>query len=246
MRLKDKVAIVTGAAQGIGRAIAILLAKNGAHITISDVNMEAATKMAEEIESLGRRAVAIKTDVGNFLESEEMVKETVKILGKVDILVNNAGITRDSLALRMKEDDWDKVIEVNLKGTFNCTRAAIKHMMKQRCGKIVNIASVTGEMGNAGQANYSASKAGVIGLTKTIAREVAPRGITVNAVAPGFIDTDMTRSLPEKTKEEFMRQIPLGRYGTPEEVALAVYFLSSPASDYITGQVINVNGGIYM
>ncbi len=246
MELKDKVAIVTGAAQGIGRAIAILLAKNGAHITISDVNMEAATKMAEEIESLGRRAVAIKTDVGNFLESEEMVKETVKILGKVDILVNNAGITRDSLALRMKEDDWDKVIEVNLKGTFNCTRAAIKHMMKQRCGKIVNIASVTGEMGNAGQANYSASKAGVIGLTKTIAREVAPRGITVNAVAPGFIDTDMTRSLPEKTKEEFMRQIPLGRYGTPEEVALAVYFLSSPASDYITGQVINVNGGIYM
>jgi 3-oxoacyl-[acyl-carrier protein] reductase len=246
MELSGKVALITGAAQGIGKSIALTLAKSGADIAVSDVNMEKAEETAKEIEGLGRRAIALKGNVASVTDAEKMVEETVAGLGKVDILVNNAGITRDGLMLRMKEEDWDLVIDVNLKGVFNCTKAAVKHMAKQRSGRIVNIASIVGEMGNAGQANYSASKGGVIALTKTVAREFASRNVNVNAVAPGFIKTAMTDALPDAAREALTKQIPLERLGTPEDVANAVLFLVSDASNYITGQIINVNGGMYM
>ena len=246
MKLTGKVALVTGAAQGIGRAIALLLARNGADIVVSDINLEKAEETAKEITAIGPKATAVKVDVSNLSDVERMVEAIIEKLAKIDILVNNAGITRDKLILRMTEDDWDAVLGVNLKGTFNCTKTVIRHMAKQRSGKIVNIASVVGEMGNAGQANYSASKAGVIGLTKTIAREYAQRGINVNAIAPGYIETPMTDALPEKAKEELKRLIPMERLGKPEDVAEAVLFLVCEESSYITGQVLNVNGGIYM
>ena len=239
-------ALVTGAAQGIGKAIALLLARNGAELVVSDINLEKAEETAKEIRAIGPKAMAVKVDVANWSDVERMVTGILEKLAKIDILVNNAGITRDKLILRMTEEDWDAVLGVNLKGTFNCTKAVVRHMAKQRSGKIVNIASVVGEMGNAGQANYSASKAGVIGLTKTIAREYAQRGINVNAIAPGYIETPMTEALPEKAKEELRKLIPMERLGKPEDVAEAVLFLVSEESSYMTGQVLNVNGGIYM
>jgi len=246
MILKDKVALITGAAQGIGKAIALKLADSGADVVIVDMNLEKAQATAKEIEGRGRRAVALKANVANLQETEAMINETVAKLGAIHILVNNAGITRDALILRMKEEDWDAVISVNLKGVFNCTKAAVKHMVKQRYGRIINIASIVGEMGNAGQANYSASKAGVIALAKTVAREFASRNITCNAIAPGFIETAMTQALSEKVREELAKQIPMARLGTPEDVAEGVLFLVSDSSNYITGQVLNINGGMYM
>ena len=246
MKLKGKIALVTGAAQGIGKAVALLLARHGADIVVSDINLEKAEETAKEIESTGVNAMAVKVDVASLSDVERTVAAILEKFGKIDILVNNAGITRDKLILRMTEEDWDLVLKVNLKGTFNCTKAVVKHMAKQRSGKIVSIASVVGEMGNAGQVNYSASKAGVIGLTKTIAREFAQRGINVNAIAPGYIETPMTEVLPEKVKEELKRLIPMERLGKPEDVAEAVLFLVSEESNYITGHVLKVNGGIYM
>jgi 3-oxoacyl-[acyl-carrier protein] reductase len=246
LELAGKVALVTGAAQGIGKAIAMLLARNGADVVVSDINLEKAQETANEIQGMGRRSLAIKVNVADLKDVERMVETTVEQFGRIDILVNNAGITRDRLILRMTEEDWDAVLDVNLKGTFNCTKAAIRYMSKQKSGKIVSIASVTGEMGNPGQANYGASKAGVIGFTKTIAREFAGRGINVNAIAPGYIQTPMTDAVPEKAKEELKRMIPMERLGKPEDVAQAVLFLVSENSSYITGQVLNVNGGIYM
>ncbi len=246
LKLKGRVALITGAAQGIGKSVALLLAQNGADIVVSDINLEKAEETAKEIESIGSKAIAIKVDVANLKDVERMVESILEKFGKIDILVNNAGITRDKLILRMTEEDWDAVLNVNLKGTFNCTKTVVRHMAKQRSGKIVSIASVVGEMGNAGQVNYAASKAGVIGLTKTIAREFAQRRINVNAIAPGYIETPMTEVLPEKVKEELKRLIPMERLGKPEDVAEAVLFLVSEESNYITGHVLNVNGGIYM
>jgi 3-oxoacyl-[acyl-carrier protein] reductase len=246
LKLAGKVALVTGAAQGIGKAVALLLARNGADIVVSDINLEKAEETAKEVQALGRKALATKVDVATLGDVEKMVEAILAQFGKVDILVNNAGIARDKLILRMTEEDWDAVLNINLKGTFNCTKAVVRHMSKQRSGKIVNIASVVGEMGNAGQGNYAASKAGVIGFTKTIAREFAQRGINVNAIAPGYIETPMTDALPDKAKEELKRLIPMDRLGNPEDVAEAVLFLVSEASSYITGHVLNVNGGIYM
>ncbi|MBM4338543.1 MAG: 3-oxoacyl-[acyl-carrier-protein] reductase [Deltaproteobacteria bacterium] len=246
MELLGKVALVTGGAQGIGKAIALLLAKNGADVAISDINLEKAQETANEIQGMGQRSLALKANVADLKEVEQMVEAIVQQLGRIDILVNNAGITRDRLILRMTEEDWDAVLNVNLKGTFNCTKAAIRYMSKQKSGKVVSIASVTGEMGNAGQANYGASKAGVIGFTKTIAREFAARGINVNAIAPGYIQTAMTDAVPDKAKEMLKQMIPMERLGQPEDVAEAVLFLVTERSSYITGQVLNVNGGIYM
>ncbi|MGA2192382.1 MAG: 3-oxoacyl-[acyl-carrier-protein] reductase [Nitrospirota bacterium] len=246
MVLKGKTALVTGGAQGIGKAIAVKLAKAGADIAISDINIEKAKETALELSSLGVKAIATGGNVADSQSAAAMVDEALASLGKLDILVNNAGITRDNLIMRMKDEDWDLVLDVNLKGSFNCAKAALRHMSKARYGRIINIASVVGAMGNAGQANYVASKAGLIGLTKTIAREYSSRNITANAVAPGFIDTAMTEALPEKVREELMKQIPLGRLGTPDDVAGAVKFLASDAASYITGQVIHVNGGMFM
>jgi 3-oxoacyl-[acyl-carrier protein] reductase len=244
--LTGKVAMVTGAAQGIGKAVALLLARNGADTIVADINLEKAEGTAKEIQALGRKALAVKVDVGSFDDVIRVVQTVLEEFSQIDILVNNAGINRDKLILRMTEEDWDAVLTINLKGTFNCTKAVVRHMSKQRSGKIVNIASVVGEMGNAGQANYAASKAGVIGFTKTVAREFAQRGINVNAIAPGYIETPMTDVLAEKVKEQLRRLIPMERLGKPEDVAEAVLFLVSEASSYITGQVLNVNGGIYM
>lgn len=246
MSLTGKVAVVTGAAQGIGKAIALTLAQDGADIVVSDINLEKAKETAKEIEALERKALAIQTNVAKGDDVETLAKTTLETFNKVDIIVNNAGITRDNLLMRMKDEEWDQVLEVNLKGTFYCTRAFLRSMLKQKSGRIVNITSVVGAMGNAGQANYSASKAGVIGFTKTIAREVASRSITVNAVAPGFIDTDMTKGLPEEVRKNLLNQIPLGRLGTPQDIAEAVRFLVSEEAAYITGQIIHVNGGMLM
>lgn len=246
MQLKDKVALVTGAAQGIGKSIAVTLAKAGANIVVSDINLELATQTAQEIESLGVKTLAIKTNVADLSDVEKSVAEIVKTLGRIDILVNNAGITKDNLLIRMKKEDWDAVIGVNLSGVFNCTKAVAALMMKQRSGKIISIASIVGQMGNFGQANYAATKAGVIGFTKSVAKELASRGVTANAVAPGFIQTAMTDKIPDDIKKKMLEQIPLGKLGQPEDVAQAVLFLASPAADYITGQVIAVNGGMYM
>jgi len=246
LKLAGKVALVTGAAQGIGKAIALLLAQNGADVVVSDINVEKANDTAREVKALGRKSVAMKVDVAKLDDVERMVEAILAQFGQIDILVNNAGIARDKLILRMTEEDWDAVLNINLKGTFNCTKAVVRHMSKQRSGKIVNIASVVGEMGNPGQGNYAASKAGVIGFTKTIAREFAQRGINVNAIAPGYIETPMTDALPDKVKDELKRMIPMDRLGKPEDVAEAVLFLVSESANYITGQVLNVNGGIYM
>ena len=246
MDLKGKTAIVTGAAQGIGKVIALGLAKNGADIAVSDINEDSLSSAVKEIEALGRKAIAVKMDVSSLKDCEAMVKKTIDAFGKVDILINNAGITRDTVLLRMKEEQWDQVIQVNLKGTFNCTKAVIRSMFKQKSGKIINISSVTGAMGNAGQANYSASKAAVMGFTKSIAREYAHCGITVNAVAPGFIKTAMTDAIPEKDRDAMISIIPAKRLGLPEDVADTVCFLASDMANYITGQVIHINGGMYM
>ncbi|MCK4738993.1 MAG: 3-oxoacyl-[acyl-carrier-protein] reductase [Deltaproteobacteria bacterium] len=246
MKLRDKVALVTGAAQGIGKEVALLLANEGANLAIIDVNLDSANETVKEIEALGRKAIALKVDVRSSDEATSMVKDTVEALGSLDILVNNAGITRDKLLLRMSDEDWDMVMDVNLKGAFNCLRAAVKVMSKARSGNIINIASIVGLMGNAGQANYSASKAGLIGLTKTTAREFAARGIRCNAVAPGFIDTAMTQAMPDNAREALISQIPSKRLGTSEDVAKGVLFLASEDSSYITGQVLSINGGMYM
>jgi 3-oxoacyl-[acyl-carrier protein] reductase len=246
LKLAGKVALVTGAAQGIGKAVALLLARNGADIVVSDINLEKAEETAKEVQVLGRKALAIKVDVAKSNDVDKMVQAILAQFGHIDILINNAGIARDKLILRMTEEDWDVVLNINLKGTFNCTKAVVRHMSKQKSGKIVNIASVVGEMGNAGQGNYAASKAGVIGFTKTIAREFAQRGINVNVIAPGYIETPMTEALPDKVKEDLKRLIPMDRLGKPEDVAEAVLFLVSESANYITGQVLNVNGGIYM
>jgi 3-oxoacyl-[acyl-carrier protein] reductase len=246
MEFKGQVALVTGSARGIGRAIAEALAGKGVDVVIADLNLDEALKTSSEIAGFGVRSVAVRLDVS---KSEEVIKvfgDIQKNFGRLDILVNNAGITRDGLLLRMKEEDWDSVININLKGAFLCSREAVKLMAKQRYGRIVNIASVVAFMGNPGQVNYSASKAGIVGLTKTIAKEYASRGITANAVAPGFIMTAMTDALSDDVKEEMRKAIPMGRFGTVEDVAKAVIFLSSPESGYITGQVIHVNGGMYM
>ena len=246
MSLSGKTALVTGAAQGIGRDIALGLAADGAEVAICDVNLEAAQKTAADIEAKGRKSLALKANVASSADVTAMVDQVVEKFGRIDILVNNAGITRDGLILRMKDEDWDLVLSINLKGAFLCTKSALKYMSKQRSGTIINIASIVGAMGNAGQANYVASKAGLIGLTKTIAREYSNRNVTANAVAPGFIDTAMTQALSEQVRTDLAKQIPLGRLGSSEDVANAVRFLASPAAAYITGQVIHVNGGMYM
>ena len=245
--LTGKVALVTGASRGIGRAIALKLSDAGAKVAINFAgNVEKAEEVKAEIESRGGAAMLVQGKVDNFEVVTEIVKKVVENWGTVDILVNNAGITRDDLLLKMSESEFDEVIATNLKGVFNCTKAVTKLMMKQRSGKIVNMTSVVGLIGNAGQANYAASKAGVIGFTKSAAKELAARGITVNAIAPGFIATDMTAKLPDKIKEESLKQIPLGKYGTPEDVANLAAFLVSEQAAYITGQVINVDGGMVM
>lgn len=247
MQLKGKTAIVTGGARGIGRAIAFKLAEAGANIVINYTSSsKAAEDVVEEIKNLGVSALALKADVSKNDEIENLVKEVLNQYGSIDILVNNAGITRDNLLIRMSEQEFQDVIDINLKGAFICTKHVSKVMIKQRTGKIINIASVVGVMGNAGQSNYAASKAGLIGFTKSIAKELAKRGINVNAVAPGYIETDMTASLPEKVREEFMINIPLSRAGKPQDVANAVLFLASEYSEYITGQVINIDGGMVM
>ncbi|MDD5255539.1 MAG: 3-oxoacyl-[acyl-carrier-protein] reductase [Candidatus Omnitrophica bacterium] len=246
MRLQNKVAMVTGAAQGIGREIALAYAREGADIAVCDVNLEKAEQTCKDIEALGRKAIALQLDVTDLAKVEEGLNKILDKLGKVDILVNNAGITRDGLLLRMQEADWDLVLKVNLKGTFNCTKAASKVMIKQRSGKIVNIASIIGIIGNPGQANYSASKAGVIALTKTTAKELASRNINVNAVAPGFIQTDMTAKLSEEIQQKMLAVIPLSRFGSAADVASVCVFLASEEAGYITGQTIVVDGGMVM
>ena len=246
MGLDGKVALVTGGAQGIGRVISEELAGQGAHVILGDVNLEGAEKTAAELKQTGAKASAVRIDVSSSSDVQSAFDSIIKEYKPVDIVVNNAGITRDGLLVRMKEADWDLVMNINLKGSFLCSQQAAKQMMKQKSGAIVNISSIVGVMGNGGQANYSASKAGVIGLTKTLAREVASRGIRVNAVAPGFIDTEMTRVLAEPVKQELIKGIPMAKLGMPEDVARCVAFLVSDRSSYITGQVINVNGGMLM
>jgi 3-oxoacyl-[acyl-carrier protein] reductase len=247
MRDTNRIALVTGAARGIGRAIALELAQPGLTIYLNDVVIgEEAATTQKEVEARGASARLVEFDVAEAASVNLGLDYILKDSGRIDILVNNAGITRDNLIVRMKEMEWDTVLGINLKGAFNCIRAVSKPMIKQRGGRIINISSVVGVMGNAGQANYVASKAGLIGLTKTVARELASRNITVNAVAPGFIQTEMTEALPETTRELMMAQIPLGRFGTAAEVAQSVAFLASDAAAYITGQVIHVNGGMLM
>ncbi len=246
MSLQGKTAIVTGAAQGIGRAIAECLAQAGADIAVADLDPGRSLETIAAVEKLGRKALNLKANVADGNDAKAMVEQVVKAWGKIDILVNNAGITRDGLLLRMKEEDWNLVLQINLNGTFHCTKAVLQPMTKQRYGRIVNIASIVGVIGNAGQANYAASKAAVIGFTKTVGREYASRNVTVNAVAPGFIDTAMTHGLPPDVKDTLLKQIPLGRLGTSGDVAAAVRFLVSEEAAYITGHVLHVNGGMLM
>ena len=244
MRLKDRVALVTGAAQGIGRAIALTLAQEGADIAVADINGLKAGAVAEEVEGLGRRAVALEGSVSEAAQVETMVSKALESLGRVDILVNNAGITRDTLLLRMDEEAWDAVMDINLKGAFLCTKAVLREMVRQRWGRIISLSSVVALVGNPGQANYAASKAGLIGFTKSVAREVASRNITVNAIAPGFVSTDMTARLSEELQEQVRGRIAMGRFGTPEDVAHLIAFLASEEASYITGQVIGIDGGL--
>lgn len=249
MRLENKVALVTGASRGIGAGIARKLAAEGADIVINyvgEANLADAQALQRELETLGRRVVLIDANVADFNAAAAMVDEAVAKLGRIDILVNNAGINRDTLLLRMKEEDWDAVLAVDLKGVFNVTKAAVKYMMKQRYGRIISISSVVGVAGNAGQVNYAAAKAGVIGLTKSVAKEVASRNITANAIAPGFIRTPMTAKMPEAAVEAALKTIPLGRMGEAEDIAKAVVFLASEDADYITGQILHVDGGMLM
>ncbi len=246
MRFENKLAFITGAAQGIGRDIALKFAAEGADIVVGDINLQKATQTQTEIEALGRQALALELDVTNYEKVNEALNKILDKFKKVDILVNNAGITKDNLMLRMGDADWDAVLNVNLKGTFNCTKAVSRVMMKQRYGKIVNIASIIGIIGNPGQANYSASKAGIIALTKTTAKEFASRNININAVAPGFIQTEMTAKLPEELKAKMLSAIPLGKFGSPLDVANACAFLASEDASYITGQTIIVDGGMVM
>lgn len=249
MRLENKVALVTGASRGIGAGIVRKLAAEGADIVINyvgEANLADAQVLQKELEALGRRVLLIDANVADFNAAAAMVDEAVVKLGRIDILVNNAGINRDTLLLRMKEEDWDAVLAVDLKGVFNVTKAAVKYMMKQRYGRIISISSVVGVAGNAGQVNYAAAKAGVIGLTKSVAKEVASRNITANAIAPGFIRTPMTAKMPEAAMEAALKTIPLGRMGEAEDIAKAVVFLASEDADYITGQILHVDGGMLM
>jgi len=247
MNLEGKAALVTGASRGIGREIALELARQGANVAVNFSGSEAkANEVVDEIKALGREAFAVKCNVSNAEEVAAMVKGTIDTFGKLDILVNNAGITRDNLLMRMKEEEWDDVININLKGVFLCTKAVTRQMMKQRVGRIINIASIVGVSGNPGQANYVAAKAGVIGLTKTTAKELASRNITVNAIAPGFITTDMTDKLPEEVKADMLKQIPLARLGEPKDIAKMTAFLASDDSAYMTGQTLHIDGGMVM
>jgi 3-oxoacyl-[acyl-carrier protein] reductase len=244
--LEGKVALVTGSSRGIGRDIAIELARAGADVAVNypfEAELENAKETVRQIEALGRKAILIEADVASFESCESMMAKTVLGLGKLDILVNNAGVTADTLMLRMKESDWDKVIDINLKGTFNCMKASLREMMKTK-GRIINISSVIGIMGNAGQANYAASKAGIIALTKSIAKEMGSRGICCNAIAPGFIETPMTQALTEEVRKDYFTRIPLGRFGTSQDVANAVVFLAGPGASYINGTTIVVDGGL--
>ena len=246
MTLRGKVAVVTGGSRGIGRTVASVLAREGVALTLCARDRVALEKVASELEASGAQVLAVKADVTQAVEVNQMIESCLERFGSVNILVNNAGITRDNLLVRMKDDEWEAVLNVNLKGVFHCTRAVLRPMLKQREGCIVNLTSVIGVMGNPGQANYAAAKAGIIGLTKATAKEVASRGITVNAVAPGFVETDMTYALDPEHQERIRSQIPLGRFGTPEEVAELVVFLASGRAAYITGQVIHINGGLWM
>ncbi|SEM47042.1 3-oxoacyl-[acyl-carrier-protein] reductase [Mesobacillus persicus] len=247
MKLEGKVALVTGASRGIGREIALELAREGANVAVNYAGSEAkASEVAEEIRAMGREAILVQADVSQSVSVDAMIKQTTEAFGRIDILVNNAGITKDNLLMRMKEADWDDVININLKGVFLCTKAVTRQMMKQRSGRIINISSIVGVSGNAGQANYVAAKSGVIGLTKTTAKELATRGITVNAVAPGFITTDMTDKLTEEQKSEMLKQIPLARLGEPTDIAKTVLFLASEDSRYMTGQTLHIDGGMVM
>ena len=247
INLKDKKVLITGSSRGIGAEIAKKMAAFGAEVIINYAHSEErAEKVKAEIEGAGGTAHLLQADVSNFDQAADLIKTAYKKMGGLDVLVNNAGITRDKLLMRMKEEDWDQVLDINLKGVFNCTKNAIRYMMKQRHGKIVNLSSVVGLMGNAGQANYSASKAGIVGFTKSVAREVSKRGINVNAVAPGYINTDMTEELPAKVKEDMLKNIPLDRFGEVEDVANVILFLVSPLSSYVNGQTINIDGGMLM
>ncbi len=243
MGLSQRVAIVTGSGQGIGRAIALKLAEAGAAVVVNDIN-KAVEEVAREIQALGQPSMAVTTDVTSAADVARLAEETIARYGRIDILVNNAGIARDQLLMRMSEEDWDRVLEVDLKSVFLCTRAVLRQMLKQRWGRIISIASIVGLVGNPGQANYAAAKAGIIGFTRSIAKEVASRKITVNAIAPGFIDTEMTRNLAEDQRKELMARIPLGRLGSPADVAEAVAFLASEQAGYITGQVLAVDGSM--
>lgn len=244
MLLKDKVTIVTGGARGIGKEIALHFAQEGARLIICDINEEELEKTRGEVKNFDKSVSVFKVDVSKREEVENMVVNILDNYKRIDILINNAGITRDALILRMEEVDWDKVITVNLKSVFNCTKAVAKVMLRQREGKIINISSIIGLIGNAGQANYSASKAGIIGFTKSVAKELASRGITVNAIAPGFIQTEMTETLPQEIKDQMLKRIPMGRWGTPKDIAKVALFLASESASYVTGQVIVVDGGM--
>lgn len=243
-RVEGKNAIVTGSARGIGKSIAMKLAQEGANVVICDVNLEAAEETSKEIQAMGRKSFAVKVNVVNYDEVEALINKTKETFGSVDILINNAGVTKDNLILKMTSEDFQFVTDINLKGVFNGIKAAYPVMMKQRSGKIVNIASVIGIMGNAGQANYSASKGGVIALTKTVAKELGARGVNCNAIAPGYIQTAMTDKLPDAVKDEMIKFIPMKKMGQPEDVANAVLFLSSPDSDYVNGHTLTVDGGM--